>query len=791
MIRNYFKMAWRNLLKDRQFTFLNLAGLSTGLACTLLIWLWVMDELNMDKYNTKDKQLYQVMQNIQLENGVETAAFTPGPLANSLAAEIPEVEHAVTVVPASWFSSKGIISYKDKHIKTGGQFISKDYCNVFTCTVLEGNKNNLLPDKQAVAISDHLAAVLFPGKSPVGQTIEWNQGEFKDTYLISAVFKKNPSNASNQFDVLLDFQLFAEKRPGMRSWDNSDPNTYIILKAGTNVASFQHKIRDFLKAKLKDSKSTLFARRFSDSYLYGQYTNGVQTGGRIAYVKLFSIIAIFILVIACINFMNLSTAKASRRIKEVGIQKVMGASRTSLVLQYLGESIFMSFLSLAFAIIIMILLLPVFNNLTDKSLGLHFSGIQLCTILLIALFTGILAGSYPALYISGFKPVAVLKGKLRTSIAELWIRKGLVVFQFTLSIIAIAAVMIIYRQLDYIHSKNLGYNRDNIIHFEIPLELDSVRMLAATTFINELKNIPGVINSSSYYHNLTGEHGGIGGVHWPGKNLSEDISFANLEVGYNFLQTVGIKMKEGRYFSDNSNAAQEIVFNESAIKRMGLKDPVGKTVKFWDQEKQIVGIAQDFNFESLYQSVKPCFFQVYPALPNVIVKIKAGMEKQTIQQINTLYDQFNKGVPFDFRFMDEEYQALYVAENHVAILSKYFTALAIFISCLGLFGLTAFTAQKRQKEIGIRKVVGATVSNVVVLISKDFMQLVLLAACIAFPLVWWALNIWLNAFAYKINFGADVFIIAGGAILLITLVTISFQSIKAALVNPVKSLRSE
>lgn len=792
MLKNYFKIACRNLLRDRQFTFLNLIGLSTGLACALLIWLWINSELNMDKYNDNDQQLYQVMQNIKHDNTIETTENTAGLLADALAAEMPEVEHAATVVPASWFSSKGIISFGDTRLKTGGQFISKNYFNVFNCTFLEGDKSRVIADKHSIAISDELAIKLFhTSRNIVGKTIDWNQDEFSDSYLITGIFKKNPTNASERFDVLFNFDLFAEKRPFILQWGNSDPRTYIVLKNGTNIDRFNARIKTFLESKERKSGNTLFVRRFSDQYLYGQYKDGVQAGGRIEYIRLFTIIAIFLLVIACINFMNLSTAKATGRIKEVGIKKVVGAGRTTLILQYLGESVVMSFLSLILAIILIAVLLPAFNLITGKELTLNFSAQLILTVSCITLVTGLIAGSYPALYISGFKPALVLKGKLKTSVGELWVRKGLVVFQFTLSVVAIIAVITVYRQINYIQSKNLGYSRDNVIDFPIPLAWDSVGINNAISFVNELRNIPGVVSAGSHAHNLNGDHGGISGFEWSGKDPSTDISFANLEMGNGFLETVGIKIKEGRYFSGNANARNEIIFNESAIKNMGLKDPVGKTVKFWGMERRIVGVAEDFNFESLYETIKPCFFQMFPIAPNIVVKIKTGSEKQTIAQIQKTYASFNKGLAFDYRFLDEEYQALYTSENRVAVLSKYFAGLAILISCLGLFGLAAFTAQKRQKEIGIRKVVGATVSSVVVMLSKDFLKLVIIAALIAFPLVWWAMNNWLNSFAYRIQIGAEVFVIAAAAIIIITLLTISFQSIKAAIANPVKSLRTE
>ncbi|HSZ34615.1 MAG TPA: ABC transporter permease, partial [Puia sp.] len=682
MLKNYFKIAWRNLIRDRQFTFLNLFGLSVGLTCALFIWLWISDELKMDKNNRKDPNIYQVLQNVKQENGVATMEVTSGALADAIAAEVPGVDYAATVVPASWFSSKGIVSVGESRIKAAGQFVSKNYFRIFDCHFLDGDYKKLISDKQSIVISDALAKKLFhTTEKLIGKTVDWNQNEFNGKYLITGIFEKNPENISDKFDILFNFDQFSYKRPDILKWDNSDPNTYLLLKPGTNIGQFNSKIKDFMASKEKDSKKTLFVRKYSDRYLYGQYKDGMQAGGRIAYVKLFAVIGLFILAIACINFMNLSTANATRRIKEVGIKKVVGAGRGTLILQYLGESVLMSFLSVLIAICLIALLLPVFNTITGKNLIFNLSSEVILTVLTIALITGIIAGSYPALYISGFMPATVLKGKVKTSLGELWVRKGLVVFQFTLSVVAIASVLIFYRQVNYIQTKNLGYNRDNVIDFSYPLENDSVSISSAITFVNTLKNIPGVVNVGSHYHNLNGDHGGIGGFQWPGKDPSKDINFANLEMGNGFLQTVGIKIKEGRNFSDNENMLNEIIFNESAIRAMGLKDPIGKKVKFWGEEQVIVGVTEDFNFESLYNKVTPAFFRMYPVMPNIVVKIKAGTEKQTLDRIQNAYASFNKGLPFDYKFLDEEYQALYSSENRVAVLSKYFAGLAILISC--------------------------------------------------------------------------------------------------------------
>ena len=793
MLKSYFRITWRNLLKDRQFTVLNLVGLSVGLACTLLIGLWVTDELHMDKYNTKDARLYQVMGNFKTDAGIQTGTHTSGILAPALKKEIPGIEQAVTVFPASWFSSKGILTMGDKHLKADGQYVSADYFDVFTCPWLAGDRNRLFADKLAVAISDQMATTVFGStKDVIGKTIKFEQGEFSGDFVITGIFQHNPPNATEQFDLIFNFDLALERRSGLQQWYNSDPSTYVIVKQGTDINQLNARIHDFLQGRAKWELATLFLVRYSDRYLHDHYENGVQTGGRITYVRLFSIVAAFILIIACINFMNLSTAKATHRAKEVGIKKVVGASRRSLIFQYLGESVALSFIALLLAVGLLILLLPVFNDITGKTLSLPVNWGIIAAILGMTLLTGLLAGSYPAFYLSAFRPVAVLKGKIPTSWSELWTRKGLVVFQFTLSVVFIAAVLIVYRQVDYIQSKNLGYNKDHIVHFETPPMPDSVGGKSGVSFLNELNNIPGVVDVSSYGHNLTGRHGAISNFEWPGRPPGgENIEFANLEVGFHFLKAMGIQLKEGREISPDVNAPNEIVFNETAIRMMGLKDPIGKTIRFWGHDRRIVGVAADFNFESLYQNIKPCFFQEYPVASNVIVRVRAGSERSTVAAIRAIYGKFNPGLAFEYKFMDQDYQALYASEQRVGILSRYFAGLAILISCLGLFGLAAFTAQKRKKELGIRKVIGASVLQLAFLLSREFLVLVILAICIAFPLVFLGMHRWLDSFAYRTPINADVFVLTGLAALVITFLTIGYQSLKAASMNPAESLRSE
>jgi putative ABC transport system permease protein len=798
MLRSYLKIAWRNLRKDRQFTVLNLIGLSTGLACALLIGLWVSDELKVDKFHKKDRQLFQVMQNIPEADGILTIEHTPGLLANALKEEMPEVEEAaIATPPMGGPGTKGILSIGDVNIKAGELYVSSNYLNVFSYKLVHGDQNKVLSNKYAVLLSDEMAMKLFhTTENSIGKTVTWNRGKLSGQYIVSGVFEKPPAYSSAQFDLLFNYDVFFEKyADNLQKWGNSNPFTYVVLKEGTDIVQFGNKINKLRLAKLQltDPKAlkdagTLFVQRYSEKYLYNTYENGVQAGGRIAYVKLFSMIALFILVIACINFMNLSTAKATSRMKEVGIKKVVGASRGTLILQYLGESVLMAFLSVILATVLVTLLLPQFNVITGKQLTLHVNTAFILPVLGITLFTGLVAGSYPALYLSGFKPVAILKGKLQNSISELLVRKGLVVFQFAISVVLIVSVFVVYKQIRLIQSKNLGYNKDNIIQFASEGKLRG----DLETFLPAVRNMPGVVGASSFSHTLTGDYGGTSAIRWQGKDPALNIRYAGLNVDYGLMEMFGFTMVQGRSFSrEFGSDSAKIIFNEAAIAAMGLKDPIGKTVVLWGKERQIIGVVKNFNFESLYEEVKPCFLNVDPNRRYVLVKIKAGMESATIGRIRKLYQSYNQGIPFEYTFLDDDYQAMYTSENRVAILSGYFAGMAIIISCLGLFGLAAFTALKRQKEIGVRKVVGASVSHVVTLLSKDFLKLVVMAMLVAFPVAWWAMNQWLNDFAYRIPLSADIFVVVGLLTLVITLLTISFQTIKAALANPVKSLRSE
>ncbi|MEM6840832.1 MAG: ABC transporter permease [Bacteroidota bacterium] len=790
MLRHTFLLIYRNFKRFRSTFFINLIGLSSGLACALFIFLWVNDELRVDKFHEKDAQLYRIMERQQHANEINVIDHTSGLLAESLAEEMPEIEYAAAVAPAEWFGDF-TLSLTEKNIKAPGQFVGEEFFSIFSYNLLQGEASQVLAEKNSIVISEDLAIRLFGTvDNAVGKTIDWHILQFTQPATVSGVFADVPSNSTPQFDFVLSFEAFKEINPGVVEWGNMGPHTFLVLQEGTDVNQFNSKIEHFISTKAEYQEfRTLFARPYSEQYLYGTYENGVQVGGRIEYVRLFSIIAIFILMIACINFMNLSTAKASRRVKEVGVKKAIGATRSTLVAQYLGESFLMSFLSLLTAIVLVSLLLPQFNIITGKQLSLEFSLPLAASLLGIILVTGLTAGSYPALYLSGFNPVKVLKGKLESSVGEVWARKGLVVFQFALSVILIVSVWVVYQQITFVQNRNLGYDKSNLI--SLPIEGKVAEN--PETFLTEVKQVPGVMNASAMQQYFIGNGSFTTGLNWEGKNPDDVVKFQNFSVGYDMIETLKLSIVDGRNFSrDFSSDSSAIIFNETAIKLMGISEPIGAIVNLWGEDRQIIGVVKDFHFESLHEEVKPIFIKLdFSFMMSIVARIEGGKERETLAQLQDFYQDFNPGYSFDYQFVDADYQTLYVAEQRVSTLSKYFAGLAILISCLGLFGLAAFTAERRLKEIGIRKILGSSDFGIVRLLSADFTKMVLVAIVIALPLSYFIAQQWLEGFAFSIDLQWWYFAGAGLVALLIAWFTVGLQTVKAARINPADCLRDE
>jgi putative ABC transport system permease protein len=788
MLKNYMKIAWRSLLKDRQFTLLNIVGLSSGVCAALLIWLWVADERGVDKFFANEGRIYEVMETNRANGQVQVSDESSGLVADLLIAQIPEVQYAASLAPPNWWP-KYTLSVGDKNLKAVGQYAGKDYFNIFSFPLVEGKAGSVLKDRQSIVISDDLARKLF-GRTDdiIGKPIKFNQ---QQTFFVSGVFEAPGRNSSQQFDFVLSFDYLFQQQPWVKSWDGTGPHNFVLLKPGTDIDALNKKISGLIAKNSGDTSRTPMAVKFSEIYLQHTFSHGVSTGSKIVYVRLFSLIAIFILVIACINFMNLSTAKASRRMKEVGIKKVVGATRPQLVFQLLSESVLLTLFATLLALGLAWVLLPAFNSLTGKRIILRFDVSLFVALLGIALITGIIAGSYPALYLSKFNPLVVLKGKLPSSVTEVLSRKGLVIFQYTLSAILIVAVLVVYKQVRYIQSADPGYDKENVVKFDVEGQLQG----RETSFVEALKGIPGVVNASVTTHNMTGRSYGTYGVNWPGRDPKGAIYFEGFFISNGFIETMGMHMAAGRAFSKAYGGdTSKILVNEAAVAAMHLTNPVGKTIQAFNQPFEIVGVVKDFHYESLHEAVKPSFFLRLGDGSNwgkVMVRIRPGNQAATIDMIQQAYTAYNPGFPFTYHFLDEDYQRQYDTEVRVATLAKYFSGLAILISCLGLFGLAAFTAQRRQKEIGIRKVVGASVGGIAVMLSAEFLRLVLIAIFIAFPLAWWAMSEWLQGFAYRISIGGLVFVEAAVGVTVITVLTIGYQAVRAALANPVRTLRSE
>jgi ABC-type antimicrobial peptide transport system permease subunit len=792
MFKHNLKIAIRGFKKYKSSFIINIIGLSAGMACVLFISLWVSDEMSVDKFHENEGQLYQVISNLEMNDEVITLDDSPILLADAITKEFPEVV-AATAINSDFATPEGVFSYGDNNQVAKGLFTAPNFFEVFTFDLLIGNQSEVLNSKHKVVISEGLARRLFKTEeNAIGKTLNWNykwtDGNGEETLVVSGVFKSLPTNSTLQFEYVVHSDLLIDADRWAGDWSGHYAKSFLVLKEGTNITDFNKKIANYLNTKRDGKfKFTSFVQKFSDRYLNQPYENGVQVGGRIVYIRLFIIIALFTLLIACINFMNLSTAQATRRMKEVGVKKTLGANRRSLIYQYLNEAIIMVLLSLAVAILLVILFLPKFNSITDKNILLNLGGNQLLVITAIVLVTGFLAGSYPAFRLSSFKPVEVLKGNAPKSIWEFFIRKGLVVFQFTISIIFIIGILVINKQIDFMQTKNLGYHKENIIQFEIGSNNDKPEAL-----LSELKNIPTVKSLGIFNGDFLAGNDNNSGWIWPGKNSEDKIVFQAPRMGYGAIETLGMELVAGRTFSKEfSDDYNKIILNESALKYTGLQNPIGKIIQKGENKQEIIGIVKDFQYGSLHKKVEPLIIRFRPYGNNVMVRIASGTEHETLSKMESIFIKFNPGYAFDYSFLDSDYNDLYAAESKVADLSDFFAVLAVIISCLGLFGLATFTAERKAKEIGIRKILGSSVFGIVKMLSSEFGKMVVIASLLAFPIGYWLCSYWLNSFGYAIELKWWFFGLAGLATLLIAMITVGWQCFRAATANPINALKTE
>lgn len=783
-MKYYLRITLRNFLRHKVSSLINLVGLTTGLTCAFFIYLWVQDEFSINKFHEKDDRLFRVMEFQTYSNETFATNSTPGILGQNLKLDFPDIKYAATT---TWINP-ALLSHENTYFRQDGYHVGEDFFNIFSYPLIAGDPDNALKDKTSICISEEVANKFFGSvENAMGKTIR-----YEDTrdFIVSGVFENITSKSTYVFDWVIPLQDWLDRNEWANDWGNNGPHTFVILQEGVDAESVTENIAGYIKTKEDYSNVDLFLKKYSEQYLYGKYTNGVLDGGRIDYVRLFSIIAIFIMVIACINFMNLSTARASKRAHEVGVRKAIGADRRTLIGQYIGEAILISLFAMLLSYAIVLLLIPSFNEITDKTISLVLTpqliGISIFTVLL----TGVLAGSYPALYLTHFNPVQVLKGDIKSSVGEIWARKGLVIFQFTITIVLIVGVIVIQKQTHYAFTKNLGYEQDNVVFFSQDGGIPEKR----ETFFTELRKIPGVVNAGGTSHGMVYQQSNTSGLKWTGKPEDARILFENIRVDYEFYETMGFDLASGRWFSREFGAdTTKMLINEAAARVMGFtpEEAVGQKIRLWDEyDLEIIGVIKDFHYMSIHSEVDPAFFWLRSTW-NVAVRLEAGKEVETMMAIEDLYHQFSPGFIFEYEFLDKRYQRLYNSEKRIGTLSSYFAGFAILISCLGLFGLAAFTAERRLKEIGIRKVLGATTSNIVMMLSKDFTQLVGISIIFALPISYYFMNEWLQSFAYKIDLSPWIFVGAAVISLLIAWLTVGSQALRAANVNPAKCLKDE
>lgn len=787
-MNRHLKLAFRNLLRNKLYSFLNIAGLSIGLTFSILLMLWVQDELSFDTFHTKKTELYQV--NVSLGTGTSKQSWsvTPATLAPYSLREIPEVSGAVRLAPNY---DVGMMEVGNQKI-TGKwlSYVDSSFFQLFDYKLIKGNTSKPFPTLQSIIVNETFAKTYFGTTDVIGKTVIADK---KDNYVISGVMQDFPKNSTFRYDIIFNYELFKSRFGGNMDWKTRDEdwgnfvgNTFLLVKSPENVVSVGKKLTDLMEKHNQYSEGTLFSLQpISQVHLHkpDDSDGGIQT------VKIFAIVALVILLIACINYMNLTTALATQRAKEVSVRKIIGANKLQLFRQFLVESSLIFVISLVFSLVLIYFLMPVYNSISAKEMEFNVLSTNVLSIIALAFgITLFVAGIYPALLLTNFNPIQVLKGKKMVGTSNAGFRKILVSTQFVFSIVLIISTFIIGRQLTFIQEKNLGYDREHIITFNMRYEM----MQKYETVKAELTRNPTVLDitvAGGEIHNLGNT---TGDTEWEGKEEKRSFLIRPMSVDRNFLDVFKMKLVNGKGFSGTPADSAHYILNETAIKDADITDPIGKRFKLWDREGTIVGVVQDFHFESIRKKIEPAIFYYRPRNNyKVYIKTKGKDLQNTIADTERMWKSYSADYPFEYEFLDEAYNKLYKSEQTTGKLFNYFAGIAIFIACLGLFGLATYTAQSKTKEIGIRKVLGASISALVFMLSKDFLKLILIACLIAFPTAYYLMDRWLADFAYRIGIGLGEFVIAGVSICLIALFTVSYQAIKASVANPVSSLRSE
>jgi len=807
MLKSYITIAWRNITRHKIYAGINVFGLALGMTCCLFIFLWVQDEKSVDNFYKKENNLYTVYQTItadgRVEGGYNTPlSFQPPPtytvinLLDGVSQPVPDVKrlaYYATGYELPWGHAE-TIQVGDKIIKLNGSRASEGFFQLFSFPLLEGKPETILNGMYNIAISRNTAEMFFGSPhAAMGKTVHF---ENKYNFTVTGVFENLPVHSSFQCDFLLSWETM---KTHLFDWASGNFRTFVELAPGADPKKVEAGMNSFLTTRLnpRDKAAVRVGlQRVGDQYLHNVFVNGKPTEGRIEYVRIFSSVAIFILLIACVNFMNLATARSVRRAKEIGLRKVVGSTRSHLIGQFIGESLLFSFLAMMLSLALLLLLLPAFNQFTGKQISFPLTQPAFwLTLAGIMLLTGLVAGSYPALYLSSLKPVRVLKGVMRYTQSSILFRKGLTVFQFVLSLVLLIATIVITRQTNYVQTTDLGYNRENIIYVRIEGELSNLK--GYTLFKQMVLNQQGVavVDRSSETPHSMNFLVTDSSIMWEGKGRNAKVGVDPSSVGFDFVRLLNLKIVEGRNFSplNPTDSSDGFLINETAVREMGLKNPIGKWVSAWKKKGHIIGVIKDFHSQSLHESIPPVLLDIkeYEYFGVIMIRTLPGQTRQALAGIEKVYKEINPKYAFAYQFMDEEYRKMYESELVTAKLSVLFASLAILISCLGLLGLVMFAAEQRTKEIGIRKVLGASLGQIITLFSTDFLWLICIAFLIAGPLGWFAMNAWLHDFAYRITLSWWIFVLAGVTVVVIALATVSYQAVKAGLSNPVKSLRSE
>ena len=786
MLQHHIKTTLRQVKKFKGYTAINLSGLVVGLSSCLLIALWVLDEINMNKFHEKSDRIYQVWRNMYQQSGdVITTAFIPQPMEITLRQEYPELENVTTI---SW-DVEMLFRRDYKTTYETGRYVAPGFFEVFTFPFIAGDAKTALKDIHSIVISERLARSYFGDKwnEAIGQTFKVDE---RQDFVVSAILKDPGLNSSIRFDWLIPSGEFIQRNKWMESWYNGGCQIFFTLKEGADIAAVRKRAEQEINTHTNhEADERIYLQLFADNYLHGKFENGLPVGGRIQYVRILTAIAIFILAVACINFMNLATARSSTRAKEIGVRKVMGARRSSLSTQFFTESFLYALASIVLALFIVYLSLPYFNTLMSKSIVLDVTEPRIALgITSILIITGLLAGSYPALSMSSFGTVNALKGKAMQGTAGSPLRQGLATLQFAISIFLICGSIVVSQQVDHILTQDIGLDKEN----SMLIELEGTLSQQKDAYVTELEAIPEVKSVTLTSGNPAEYYGSTGGASWEGKDPDAVIEINVINVGPNFLETTGIKLAEGKAFSGNiATDTSYFLVNEVLGNIMGRESPIGKKLSARGRNGHVIGVVKDFHMASIYEQIAPLIILFDPIRTGYALIRTQGSTHKAIVQIENVTRKLNPAFPFRYEFLDETYAQTYRSEKAVSILLDYFAMICIFISCLGLLGLSSFSADQRAKEIGIRKVLGAGVFNLVMLISKDYARIMIIACVIAIPVSYYYLEDWLSSFVFRMDLSLIFFMIAGLLAIVLGGLTVGLKSLKAAMANPRDTLRDE